>query len=167
MRVHHCHHALPCGPRWSRPLGAPPYSSHSPAIRCTIETFPKRAIYLFPINRSVVIKKSIWPRWASLAARERRFCARPQDCRGRQDCGGPQKGVPGRPHPRTGYLGSPAQAGRIPSSCKPRAPVRLASAPSFFSPAGSRAGAASGRRAAPRLLLLLGWLNRDFVKRDR
>lgn len=37
----------------------------------------------------------------------------------------------------------------------------------FFSPARGRAEAASGRRAAPRLLLLLGWLNRDFVKRDR
>lgn len=82
MRVHRCHHTLSRGPRWSRPLGAPPCRSQSPTIRSTIETFPKRAIYLFSINRSVVIKKSIWPGWASLAARERRFCARPQDCRG-------------------------------------------------------------------------------------
>lgn len=97
MRVHRCHHALPRGQRWSRALGALPYPSQSPTIRSTIETFPKRAIYLFPINRSVVIKKSIWPGWASLAARERRLCARPQDYGGsmRATEGVPEDRVPG------------------------------------------------------------------------
>lgn len=45
--------------------------------------------------------------------------------------------------------------------------MRHASAPSLFSPARRGAEAASGCGAAPRLLLLLGQLNRDFVKRDR
>lgn len=36
-----------------------------PTIKPTIETFPKRAICLLPINRSAEIKKSMWPGWAS------------------------------------------------------------------------------------------------------
>lgn len=101
-----------------------------------------------------------------LAARERSFCARPQDGRAPAPAGDrragvtPEAPIPGHPGPGGWGLSRPRGFERW-------TPMRHASAPSLFSPARRGAGAAIGCGAVPRLLLLLGQLNRDFVKRDR
>lgn len=168
--MHRCHHALPWGPRWSRPLGAPTLTIQGPTFRSTIETFPKRAIYLFPINRSAVIKKSMWPGWASLSLsgkgafehtrrtaqgwrRSRNTC---QDNVNRAlGTWAPWPGQVAFPQPASGGTGE-TRSGPFPF---------LSSVPGSWG--CSHPPPHPGRRAAPRLLLLLRRLNRDFVKRDR
>ena len=135
-------------------------SPRRPTIKATIETFPKRAIYLLPINRSAVIKKSMWPGWASRSpggkgATGLRLRG------GRRRARAWERRVPPGPHPRAGHLGARAPAGRVPSGGEGRAPAAcFPRALLPFSVWGSgQAAAASGRSAAPRLLLLLGGLN--------
>lgn len=92
---------------WSRPLGAPrPPGLSTPPTNPTIKTFPKRAIYLLPINRSAVIKKSMWPGWASISLLGKGAFARARRTAERQPRLG--TGVPGS-HPRPRYLGNLAR----------------------------------------------------------
>lgn len=85
-------------------------------MKPTIETFPKRAIYLLPINRSAVIKKSMWPGWAtSLSGRERRLCP---ELAGRQRAGAglgeacPEGATPEDPQPGRAGPARPRSLGR-------------------------------------------------------
>lgn len=161
------HHTLSRGPRVVASSRRPPPSrSQRPTNKPTIETFPKRAIYLLPINRSAVIKKSMWPGWASISLPGKGAFARARRTAERQHRLG--TGVPGsHPSPDT-WTPWPGGGGLSrPRGPERWTPMRHASAPSLFSPARRGAGAASGCGGAPRLLLLLGQLNRDFVKRDR
>lgn len=168
MRVHRCHHTLSRGPRVVASSRCPPPSgSQRPTNKPTIETFPKRAIYLLPINRSAVIKKSMWSGWASISLPGKGAFARARRTAERQPRLGtgvpgitPEAPIPGHPGPVGGGAVAPLALERW-------TPMRHASAPALFSPARRGAGAASGCGAALRLLLLLGQLNRDFVKRDR
>lgn len=158
------HKPLPA--RASRPCA--PARGSAPTIKATIETFPKGAIYLLPINRSAVIKKSMWQGWASRQRGEKGATAlRPRGGRGPARAW--ERRVPPGPHPRASHLGARAAAGRVPSGGEGRARPPTA----FLGPCclsvwrAGRAVAASGRSAAPRLLLLLRRLNGGFVKWDR
>lgn len=156
----------PRGGRDGRP--APPAPSRAlapsaPTLALGIETFPKRAIYLLPINRSAVIKKSMGPGWASRARQGRRL--HPAPCARGEAGGGTGLGAEGGVS--AGHARGPATWAR--GHGRPRSPGRrgapAACLPGPRLPLG-RAGS-RGRRAAPRLLLLLGGLNGGFVKRDR
>ena len=77
------------------PQPCAPSRVSAPTIKATIETFPKRAIYLLSINRSAVIEKSMWPGWASRSRGGKGASARrPRGGRGR---------VPARERSRPGH----------------------------------------------------------------
>lgn len=107
MRVHRCHHTLSRGPRVVASSRCPPPSgSQRPTNKPTIETFPKRAIYLLPINRSAVIKKSMWSGWASISLPGKGAFARARRTAERQPRLGtcvpgitPEAPIPGHPGP--------------------------------------------------------------------
>lgn len=133
MRVHRCHHTLSRGP-WvvASSQCPPPSGSQRPTNKPTIETFPKRAIYLLPINRSAGIKKSMWPGWASISLPGKGAFARARRTAERQPRLG--TGVPGS-YPRPRYLGTLARGGGAvaPLGLERWTPMRHASAPSLFS----------------------------------
>lgn len=170
-------HTLGSRSKWLSPLShkplppVPPLCAPSrvsvPTIKPTIETFPKPAIYLLPIYRSAVIKKSMWPGLASLSRGENELSpvvlSPPGGRRRGRTC---ERRVPRGPHPRTSSLSARFPVGRVPSGGEGRAPAACFPLPlSRFS--RSRGGGSGCQRAAPRLLLLLGGLNGGFVTRDR
>lgn len=116
--VHRCHHTLSRGPRVVASSRRPPPSrSQRPTNKPTIETFPKRAIYLLPINRSAVIKKSMWPGWASISLPGKGAFARARRTAERQHRLG--TGVPGsHPSPDTW---TPWPGGGVGAVASPRA----------------------------------------------
>lgn len=146
---------------------APRASPRRPTIKATIETFPKRAIYLLPINRSAVIKKSMWPGWASRSpggkgATGLRLRG------GRRRARAWERRVPPGPHPRAVHLGARAPAGRVPSGGEGRAPAACFPRALLPFSLGLRAGRGRQRPqrrseafVAPRRA---EW---GFVKRDR
>lgn len=115
MRVHRCHHTLSRGPRVVASSRCPPPSgSQRPTNKPTIETFPKRAIYLLPINRSAVIKKSMWSGWASISLPGKGAFARARRTAERQPRLGtgvpgitPEAPIPGHPGPVGGGCRAP------------------------------------------------------------